>query len=149
MAHTPLSHQMKCILTYRPLPIHLVLFIFCESNNSSLFMMVIIMLGIQQFSFNSSEISIEGPCAVKRIGANCMFSHLVCMSSLHTVCHISRLTSYYGNLLGGSFEEASTISSQFQSGLDKCCLQPQRECIIEEVRKPVRTLRFRRGLQPE
>ncbi|KTG46028.1 hypothetical protein cypCar_00002422 [Cyprinus carpio] len=48
------------------------------------------------------------------------------------------LSAYYGNLLGLSFEEASAISGRFQSGLEKCCLQPQPECIIEEVRRRVR-----------
>lgn len=56
--------------------------------------------------------------------------------------HIYRLSAYYGNLLGLSFEDASAISSRFQSGLEKCCLQPQPECIIEEVSRTVRPLRF-------
>lgn len=54
------------------------------------------------------------------------------------LCHIYRLSAYYGNLLGLSFEEASAMSGRFQSGLKKCCLQPQPECIIEEVRRRVR-----------
>ncbi|XP_057186471.1 vitamin D-binding protein [Triplophysa rosa] len=58
---------------------------------------------------------------------------------LSNVCNNQNIISYryglsaYGNLLGGSFEEVSTISIQFQSGLDKCCLQPQRDCKIEEL----------------
>lgn len=55
---------------------------------------------------------------------------------------IYRLSAYYGNLLGLSFEKASALSSRFQSGLEKCCLQPQPECIIEEVRGMVRPLWF-------
>ncbi|XP_016111555.1 serum albumin-like [Sinocyclocheilus grahami] len=43
------------------------------------------------------------------------------------------LSAYYGNLLGLSFEKASAISARFQSGLEKCCLQPQPERIIQEL----------------
>ncbi|TRY89721.1 hypothetical protein DNTS_009299 [Danionella cerebrum] len=42
------------------------------------------------------------------------------------------LSAYYGSLLGLSFEEASVLSSRTHSGLEKCCLQPQPECIIQE-----------------
>lgn len=44
--------------------------------------------------------------------------------------HIYRLLAYYGNLQGLSFKEASAISGCFQSRLEKCCLQPQPECIM-------------------
>lgn len=54
------------------------------------------------------------------------------------LCHIYRLSAYYGNLLRLSFEEASVMSGRFQAGLEKCCLRPQPECIIEEVRRRVR-----------
>lgn len=65
---------------------------------------------------------------------------LHCLTYLNYLLY--RLSAYYGNLLGLSFEKASALSSRFQSGLEKCCLQPQPECIIEEVRRTVRPLWF-------
>nr|XP_055056107.1 vitamin D-binding protein-like isoform X2 [Misgurnus anguillicaudatus] len=57
----------------------------------------------------------------------------VCNNQVNLKSYKYGLSSYYGNLLGAPFEEASTISSHFQSGLEKCCLQPQPECIMEEL----------------
>ncbi|KAK9974426.1 hypothetical protein ABG768_022526 [Culter alburnus] len=56
----------------------------------------------------------------------------VCNNQVNLKSYKFGLSAYYGNL-GLSFEEASAISSRFQSGLEKCCLQPQPECIIEEL----------------
>ncbi|XP_043100776.1 vitamin D-binding protein [Puntigrus tetrazona] len=57
----------------------------------------------------------------------------VCNSQVNLKSFKYGLSAYYGNLLGLSFEETSAISGRFQSGLEKCCLQPQPECIIEEL----------------
>uniref|UniRef100_A0A8C0XYD7 Vitamin D-binding protein n=1 Tax=Cyprinus carpio carpio TaxID=630221 RepID=A0A8C0XYD7_CYPCA len=57
----------------------------------------------------------------------------VCNNQVNLKSFRFGLSAYYGNLLGLSFEEASAISGRFQSGLEKCCLQPQPECIIEEA----------------
>ncbi|XP_077087676.1 vitamin D-binding protein isoform X2 [Siphateles boraxobius] len=57
----------------------------------------------------------------------------VCNNQVNLKSYKFGLSAYYGNLLGLSFEDASAISSRFQSGLEKCCLQPQPECIIEEL----------------
>ncbi|XP_067294368.1 vitamin D-binding protein [Pseudorasbora parva] len=57
----------------------------------------------------------------------------VCSNQVNLKSYKLGLDAYYGNLLGLSFEDASAISSSFQSGLKKCCLQPQPECIIEEL----------------
>ncbi|XDV20326.1 hypothetical protein PO909_025675 [Leuciscus waleckii] len=57
----------------------------------------------------------------------------VCNNQVNLKSYKFGLSAYYGNLLGLSFENASAISSRFQSGLEKCCLQPQPECIIEEL----------------
>uniref|UniRef100_A0A8C2AQ24 Vitamin D-binding protein n=1 Tax=Cyprinus carpio TaxID=7962 RepID=A0A8C2AQ24_CYPCA len=57
----------------------------------------------------------------------------VCNNQVNLKSFRFGLSAYYGNLLGLSFEEASAISGRFQSGLEKCCLQPQPECIIEEL----------------
>ncbi|XP_073696904.1 vitamin D-binding protein [Garra rufa] len=57
----------------------------------------------------------------------------VCNNQVNLKSFKSGLSAYYGNLLGLSFEEASAMSGRFQSGLEKCCLQPQPECIIEEI----------------
>ncbi|XP_051525953.1 vitamin D-binding protein [Myxocyprinus asiaticus] len=56
-----------------------------------------------------------------------------CNNQVNLKSYRSGLSAYYGNLLGVSFEEASTLSSHFQSGLEKCCLQPQPACIMEEL----------------
>ncbi|KAG1937172.1 alpha-fetoprotein related protein [Pimephales promelas] len=56
----------------------------------------------------------------------------VCNNQVNLKAYKFGLSVYYGNL-GVSFEDASAISSRFQSGLEKCCLQPQPECIIEEL----------------
>ncbi|XP_056089316.1 vitamin D-binding protein [Rhinichthys klamathensis goyatoka] len=56
----------------------------------------------------------------------------VCNNQVNLKSYKFGLSVYYGNL-GLSFEDASAISSRFQSGLEKCCLQPQPECIIEEL----------------
>ncbi|XP_016337264.1 vitamin D-binding protein-like [Sinocyclocheilus anshuiensis] len=57
----------------------------------------------------------------------------VCNNQVNLKSFKFGLSAYYGNLLGLSFEEASAISARFQSGLEKCCLQPQPECIIQEL----------------
>ncbi|KAK2911767.1 hypothetical protein QQF64_027608 [Cirrhinus molitorella] len=57
----------------------------------------------------------------------------VCNNQVNLKSFKFGLSAYYGNLLGLSFEEASAMSGRFQSGLEKCCLQPQPECIIEEI----------------
>uniref|UniRef100_A0A8C2D2H5 Vitamin D-binding protein n=1 Tax=Cyprinus carpio TaxID=7962 RepID=A0A8C2D2H5_CYPCA len=57
----------------------------------------------------------------------------VCNNQVNLKSFKFGLSAYYGNVLGLSFEEASVISSRFHSGLEKCCLKPQPECMIEEL----------------
>ncbi|XP_059403729.1 vitamin D-binding protein-like isoform X1 [Carassius carassius] len=57
----------------------------------------------------------------------------VCNNQVNLKSFKFGLSAYYGNLLGLSFEEASALSSCFHSGLEKCCLKPQPECMIEEL----------------
>ncbi|KAF4112996.1 vitamin D-binding protein [Onychostoma macrolepis] len=57
----------------------------------------------------------------------------VCNNQVNLKSFKFGLSAYYGNLLGLSFEEATVMSGRFQAGLEKCCLQPQPECIIEEL----------------
>ncbi|KAI2664457.1 Vitamin D-binding protein [Labeo rohita] len=61
------------------------------------------------------------------------FLSTACNSQVNLKSFKYGLSVYYGNLLGLSFEEASALSGRSQLGLEKCCLQPQPECIIEEI----------------
>ncbi|MCI4392723.1 hypothetical protein PGIGA_G00149150 [Pangasianodon gigas] len=56
----------------------------------------------------------------------------MCNNEVNLKSHKTGLTAYFGSLLRVPFEEALPISKQFQSGLAKCCLQPQPQCVIEE-----------------
>ena len=47
---------------------------------------------------------------------------------------LNRLTAYFGSLLKIPFEKAQSMAKDFQDGLSKCCLQPNQECIVQEVR---------------
>lgn len=138
MAHTPLSHLYMSFLSF-------------VNQITALLKTVMLVVVVFQCTFKQNFNS-KNMCRIQKSSKLYVWPFslpVVHLLVVFTVCHIFRLSSYYGNLLGGSFEEASTISSQFQSGLDKCCLQPQRECIIEEVRKPVRTLKFRGEVQAQ
>ncbi|XP_056314131.1 vitamin D-binding protein [Danio aesculapii] len=57
----------------------------------------------------------------------------VCNNQMNLKSYRFGLSAYYGSLLGLSFEEASVLSNLTHSGLEKCCLRPQPECIIEEI----------------
>ncbi|KAM9446707.1 vitamin D-binding protein [Clarias gariepinus] len=56
----------------------------------------------------------------------------MCNNEVNLKSHKTGLTAYFGRLLRVPFEEALAISKQFQSGLAKCCLQPQPQCVTEE-----------------
>ncbi|KAL7839606.1 hypothetical protein SRHO_G00262640 [Serrasalmus rhombeus] len=56
----------------------------------------------------------------------------VCNNQVNLKSYQTGLTAFFGSLLRVPFEDASTISKHFQSGLAKCCLQPQSQCVIEE-----------------
>ncbi|KAF4074367.1 hypothetical protein AMELA_G00238640 [Ameiurus melas] len=56
----------------------------------------------------------------------------MCNNEVNLKSHKTGLTAYFGSLLRVPFDEALSISKQFQSGLAKCCLQPQPQCVIDE-----------------
>ncbi|KAI4871439.1 hypothetical protein NFI96_013065 [Prochilodus magdalenae] len=56
----------------------------------------------------------------------------VCNNQVNLKSHQTGLTAFFGSLLRVPFEEALAIAKHFQSGLAKCCLQLQPQCVIEE-----------------
>uniref|UniRef100_A0A8B9KPM4 Vitamin D-binding protein n=1 Tax=Astyanax mexicanus TaxID=7994 RepID=A0A8B9KPM4_ASTMX len=56
----------------------------------------------------------------------------VCNNQVNLKSYQTGLTAYFGGVLKIPFEEALVVSKHFQSGLAKCCLLPQPECVIEE-----------------
>ncbi|KAG7318316.1 hypothetical protein KOW79_018071 [Hemibagrus wyckioides] len=56
----------------------------------------------------------------------------MCNNEVNLRSHKTGLTAYFGSLLRVPFVEAFPIAKQFQSGLAKCCLQPQPQCVIDE-----------------
>ncbi|XP_069043119.1 vitamin D-binding protein isoform X2 [Lepisosteus oculatus] len=57
----------------------------------------------------------------------------LCHNHIHLKSFKIGLTTYYGQIMNGSFEEVSPIASYLQEGLSNCCLDPQPDCLMKKL----------------